>query len=83
MPMHRDISIWLVTWTPIILNTKMQEICSVQEASRMVLIEHISQMVVVTLTAVHLLFVLTVVANVWVATLSLVAKKYGTKTTKF
>lgn len=82
MPMHRDILIWLATWTLITLNIRTQETCSVQEASRMALIEHISQTVVVTLTAVHLLFVLTAAANVWVATLSLVAKKYGTKTTK-
>lgn len=83
MPMRRDILTWLVTWIPTTLNTRMQEICSVQEASRMALIEHISQMVVAILTAVHLLFVLTVVANVWVATLSLAANLYGTKTTKF
>ena len=57
----------------------MQEVCSVQEASRMVLIEHISQAVAVTSTAVHHLFVLTAAANVWVATLSLAAKKYGKK----
>ena len=83
MPMRRDILTWLAIWIPTTLNTRMREICSAQEASRMALIEHINQAVVATLTAVHLLFVLTVAANVWVATLSLAANLYGTKTTKF
>ena len=61
----------------------MQEVCSVQEASRMVLIEHISQAVAVTSTAVHHLFVLTAAANVWVATLSLAAKNMAKRKQSF
>lgn len=80
MPTLRDILIWLVTWTPVIWSIRTQEICSVQEASNMVLIEHISLRAVATSTAAHLLFVLTAVVSVWVATLSLVAKvKNGKK----
>ena len=82
MPMRRDISIWLAILTQIILNIRMQEICSVQEVSNTAPIEHISQMVVATLTVAHLLFALTVVVNVWVATLSHVAKSIWQKEDK-
>ena len=77
MQMRRDFSIWLVIWIQVIVNINTQEICSVQEVSKTVLTEHINQTDVVTLTVVRLLFVQTVAVNVWVATLSLVAKKYG------
>lgn len=77
--MRKGILIWLAIWSRIITNINKQEICSAQEVNSMVLIELINQEDAATLTAVHHLFVLTVVANVWVATLSLVAKRYGKK----
>ena len=77
MQMRRDFSIWLVIWIQVIVNINTQEICSVQEVSKTALTEHINQTDVVTLTVVRLLFVQTVAVNVWVATLLLVAKKYG------
>ena len=83
MPMRRDILIWLAILILIILNIRMQEICFVQEVSNTALTEHISQMAVAILTVAPLLFVLTAVANVWVATLSRVVKRYGKKKTKF
>ena len=72
MPMRKDFSIWRVIWNQAIMSIKAQEICSVQEANKTDLIERISQTVAATLTVVRLLFVRTVVVNVWVATLSLV-----------
>ena len=79
MLMLRDFSIWLVIWNQAIMNIKAREICSVQEANKTALTERINQTDVVTLIAVALLFAQTVVVNVWVATLSLVAKRYGKK----
>ena len=82
MLMRRDILIWLAIWSQTITNIRMREICSVPEVSNTALTERINQVAVVTWTAVHLLYVLTAVVNVWVATLSLVVKAYGTKKTK-
>jgi hypothetical protein len=82
MPMRRDFSIWLAIWIPATTNISTQEICSVAEHNIMDRIERINPTVVVTLTVVHHLFVWTAVVNVWVATLSLVAKDYGKKKTK-
>ena len=83
MQMLKDILIWLAQWSRAIMNIKMLEMPSVTEVIKTVITEHISQTVVVILTAVHLLFVRTVVANAWVRTLLLVVKKrevnYGTK----
>jgi hypothetical protein len=80
--MHKDFSIWLVKWSRIITNISRREICFVREVSSTVLIELINQTDVAIWTAVRRLFVQTVVVNVWVATLSLVAKDYGKKKTK-
>ncbi len=74
MPMRRDFLTRLVVWTLVITNISTREICSEEEASRTVLIELISRAVVATLTVVQRLFARTVAVNVWVATLSLVAK---------
>ena len=80
--MHKDFSIWLVKWSRIITNISRREICSVREVSSTVLIELINQTDVAIWTVVLHLFVQIVVVNVWVATLSLVAKDYGKKKTK-
>ena len=80
--MHKDFSIWLVKWSRIITNISRREICSVREVSSTVLIELINQTDAVIWIAVRPLFALTAVVNVWVATLSLVAKDYGKKKTK-
>ena len=75
MQMLKDILIWRVLWTPTTMNIRTQGMPFVAEASRMALTGRISHRVVVILIVAHLLFVLTVVASVWAATLSLVVKK--------
>ena len=82
MLMLKDFLIWLAIWIRVIMNISRREICSAREVSITALIEHTSQQDAVIWIVVHLLFALTAVANVWVATLSLVVKAYGTEKTK-
>ena len=83
MQMLKDILTWLAQWSRATMNIKMQETHSATEVIKTAITKHISQPVVATSTAVHHLFVRTVVANAWVRTLLLVVKKrevnYGTK----
>ena len=81
MPTRRDFLIWLAKWSPVITSISRREICSVREVSSTAHIEHISQTDAVIWIAVRPLFALTVAVNVWVATLSLVAKSYGKEKT--
>ena len=70
MPMLKDISIWHVAWSLATMNTRMQEMPLEQEASKTVLTEPIKRPQDAAIwTVARPLFVQTVVANVWVATL--------------